>query len=136
MKLRMGFVSNSSSSSFIIKNVNNDEVAIYNKRTKEWECWTAHNILEWVKSMIKREQKRNGEEITERFLNSLENELHIDTIENVKDKLNLPYWYAGYQISYPSNWVLYDTTDNFISYEMADKIVKKFGIKTYETHMG
>jgi len=136
MKLRMGFVSNSSSSSFIIKNVNNDEVAIYNKHTKEWECWTAHDILEWVKSMIKREQKRNGEEITERFLNSLENELHIDTIENAKDKLNLPYWYAGYQISYPSNWVLYDTTDNFISYEMADKIVKKFGIKTYETHMG
>lgn len=136
MKIRNGFVSNSSSSSFIIKNVNNEEVAVYNKRTKEWECWTAHDILEWVKSMMKRERKRNGDEITERFLNSLENELHIDTIENVKDKLNLPYWYAGCQIGYPSNWVLYDTTDNFISYELAEKIVKKFDIGTYETHMG
>ena len=31
-----------------------EEVVIYNKRTKEWECWTVHDILEWVKSMMER----------------------------------------------------------------------------------
>ena len=133
MKIRQGFVSNSSSSSFIITNVNNNEVTVYNKREKDFEVWTAQDILDWVKSMIKRECKRNNENISDA---SIDKWIKIDTVSNVKEKLNLSYWYAGYQIQDDENLVLYDTVDNFISDELSDKICKKFDIKYYHPHMG
>lgn len=133
MKIRQGFVSNSSSSSFIIRNVNNNELAVYNKSDKEWYVWTAQDVLDWVKSMIKREYKRQNSTISEENLNEC---VKLDTVEHVKEKLDLPYWYAGCKLVNKDAWVLYDTVDNFISYELAKKIIKKFDIGTYDLHMG
>lgn len=133
MKVRNGFVSNSSSSSFIINCDFNDVAVAYNKNYGYHEEWTPNDILNWVKSMVKREYKREGRNLSEDFINE---NIKIGTVKELSEELDLPYWYAGRLLHYDSDFVVYDTCDNLISDEVGKKIAKKFDVRAYEMHMG
>ena len=138
MKIRSGFVSNSSSSSFIIDNIDKDikDVFIKDKDTKEYLCeeWTKDDIIDWITSMIKREGKRNNEEITKEDIK--ENISLYNLSDEVIKEYDLTFWYAGRELQFPEQkWLLYGE-DGYISYELAKKIIKKFNVNSYHLHMG
>lgn len=123
MKIRHGYVSNSSSSSFIISYEEKEE------------------LLNNVKKMMKRYKTKGMDKIEkEEYLNcynsQLDKWLHVDTVGDIKDKLNLPYWHRGCDIAYNDDLVIYDDVDNFIPEEVAKKIIKKYHCKSYNLHMG
>ena len=129
MKIRAGFVSNSSSSSFII-NTFNDKINVDCKNGM-YEEWNKQDVVDWVVSMIKRECKRNNEDLTEDFIRE---NIFVDNLDDVKEKYDLPYWYAGKDLQY-NDWVLYGE-DGFISEELSKKIKKKFDVRACRLHMG
>lgn len=133
MKIRTGFVSNSSSSSFIIDRGCEDAIPIYNKNQGYFEEWTSTDIINWVKSIVKRESKRNNRGMTNDFI---EENIKIGTIKELREELDLEYWYPNRCLSNNTDFVIYDTCDNLISDAVAKKIVNKFGIYNYVTHMG
>lgn len=114
MKVRNGFVSNSSSSSFII--------------SKDYDM---SKVLEYAKSMVYKEKPINDEYIKVATVEDLKRSKHECTDIDIED------WYE-YVIDKFSDCdiVLYDTIDNYISESAAKKIIKKFRVDNYNLHMG
>lgn len=138
MKTRIGFVSNSSSSSFIIPN----------KYTKE-------EIHDFVKAELFRATKRKIEEIKSRgddnFVSNweewiqslyddlkdenLEPNINITTVkEYLENEWDLSEWYNMEEIQ-DDDLILYDVDDNYINW-ISDEIRDKFEVIDYCLHMG
>ena len=161
MKIRNGFVSNSSSSSFIVDSYN-----LYNHKTGE--DYTPEDIFNQVKKMIQRyrdngiknarkeaekevqEYKKIGYDTTiEKQLESILRRYNRFSDENIDEYIKvayvkdensddwLDYWYAKRSLS-DDNIIIMDTVDNFISEKLAKKIIKKYNVddRNYQLHMG
>lgn len=157
MKIRSGFVSNSSSSSFIIS-----DNLVYDKESKTYcEC-NAEDILEMVKYEI-RKYRDNKIKYAKRYLKHFKDEPTAGDISNYRQGVlatysdeeideeiqvlplneaqkvigDLGYWYSGYVLQH-GKYIVFDKSDNFIPEKIARKIVKCFDIPydEYQTHMG
>lgn len=140
-KVRNGFVSNSSSSSFLvhsaelssieyIKEFVFDEMKKYFKEQIEYlqkdiqelgngiNNWRS-NLLNYYIEMLKDE--------------NLDKNLFFGTTEEyMSDIIN---WYKIHDIN-EAEYVIMDIYDNFIPDEVAKKIIDKFYIRDYNLHMG
>ena len=160
MKIRNGFVSNSSSSSFIVEQYDK-----YNRKTGEWETPTAKDIKKdivdmltrWRNNNIKNSRKyykKHYPEISEKELLQMIEE-HKTRISNIytdtaikkcikvtdRGKLSpeeydtMTYWYPRSVID-TADYIVEDTKDNFIPETLAKKIIKKYKVNDYLLHMG
>lgn len=143
MKIRSGFVSNSSSSSFLI--------------TDSWdwktgEDYTKESIFEDVKNMLldyaKKELKKierdktlsdKGRESSKRYYETyytedgIKENVSVGTLKELKD--DVEYWYAPCTLDFVK-FIITDNSDNFIPEKIAKKIIKKYNVDNYNLHMG
>ena len=157
MKIRQGFISNSSSSSFIIS-----DNLVYNNVYNAYDELDAEDILNAVKYEI-RKYRDNKIKYAKRYLKHYKDEPTADDINNYRkgiiarysnenideeiqvlplDKVedvihDLDYWYSK-RVLQLGEYIIFDKSDNFIPEKIARKIVKCFGIPydEYQTHMG
>ena len=59
----------------------------------------------------------------------------LNHIKDVKEKYDLPFWYAGYVLDDENQWVLY-IEDGYIDDRLAEKIRKILDVHSYMLHMG
>lgn len=157
MKVRSGFVSNSSSSSFIIS-----DNLVYVKDGGFYDEYNAEDILEAVKTEIrkyrdnkikyaKRYLKHYKDEPTEGDISdyrkgiqswysdkNIDEEIQVLPLDKAQDIIHdLDYWYSKRVLQH-GKYIIFDKSDNFIPEKIAQKIVKCFGIPydEYQTHMG
>lgn len=157
MKIRSGFVSNSSSSSFIIS-----DNLVYIKDGGFYDEYNAEDILEAVKTEIrkyrdnkikyaKRYLKHYKDEPTESDISdyrkgiqswysdkNIDEEIQVLPLNKAQDIIHdLDYWYSKRVLQH-GKYIIFDKSDNFIPEKIAQKIVKCFGIPydEYQTHMG
>ena len=161
MKLRTGFVSNSSSSSFIISNN-----LVYNNVYNTYDELDAEDILNAVKYEIRKYRdnkikyakrylkhylKHYKDEPTEGDINdyrkgimtrysdkNIDEEIQVLTLDKAQDVIrDLDYWYSKRVLQH-GKYIILDKSDNFIPEKIAQKIIKCFGIPydEYQTHMG
>lgn len=151
MKIRNGFVSNSSSSSFIIPK-GNDTEKILEYAKQESEKVFLKRASDNVEYYLTKERHNFGYNrriedakralnFYEHCINHLNTNIHIATVENLMDEdfeegFYIPDWYDDYEKFDKDDIVLYDTYDNLISEEAGRKIIKKFKAKDYNLHMG
>lgn len=151
MKIRNGFVSNSSSSSFIIPK-GNDTGNILEYAKKESEKVFLKRASDDVRYYLTKEHHNFGYnrriEDAKRTLNfnehridSLDADIRITTVAKLMDEdfeegFYIPDWYDNYEKFDKDDIVLYDIYDNVIPEEAGQKIVKKFKTKDYNLHMG
>ena len=146
MKIRNGFISNSSSSSFIIAQ---------NGR------YTPENVKERVVEVLKQIQKSRIKNIrreaqdapnTEEYVKMLKNYYNRNTyaadevnkwltvqyikVAKVEHEVDLNYWFAGKDLE-DDNIIVYDNCSNYIPSYAVKRIVKEFGIadSCYQVHM-
>lgn len=155
MKIRKGFVSNSSSSSFIIDSkYSKDEILSFAKQiTRETaidktlqdvdyilkDNATKYNYASepWAERQVRaiRDIISLGSKYDDRYLNS---NIRISTVDKLKTEehpdINLDEWYNTDLNA--EDYVLYDTYDNFIPDGACEKIINKFKCTVYNTHMG
>ena len=162
MKVRNGFVSNSSSSSFIIDNMLEDENGAYRDLYKEdkkeggyyADRWTVDDIKAWVKLQIKKDlekeysRAKNGLDSgdyseydcnrikadLEYFDEHADEEIYMEPTEHCTST-DFNYWYPGY-LKASWNYILGCKSDNFIPDRVCKKIIKKFDVYHYDLHMG
>lgn len=157
MKIRSGFVSNSSSSSFIISNN-----LVYVKDGGFYDEYNTEDILNSVKDEIrkyrdnkikyaKRYLKHYKDEPTEGDISdyrkgimtrysdkNIDEEIQVLPLDKAQDVIrDLDYWYSKRVLQH-GKYIIFDKSDNFIPEKIAQKIVKYFGIPydEYQTHMG
>ena len=157
MKVRSGFVSNSSSSSFIIS-----DNLVYVKDGGFYDEYNAEDILEAVKTEIrkyrdnkikyaKRYLKHYKDEPTEGDISdyrkgiqswysdkNIDEEIQVLPLDKAQDIIHdLDYWYSKRVLQH-GKYIIFDKSDNFIPGKIAQKIVKCFDIPydEYQTHMG
>lgn len=161
MKIRQGFVSNSSSSSFIIS-----DNLVYNKVDNTYDELDAEDILDAVKYEI-RKYRDNKIKYAKRYLKrysscfkndptasdigvyrkgiqswysdkNIDEEIQVLPLDKAQDIIrDLDYWYSKRVLQH-GKYIIFDKSDNFIPEKIARKIVKTFGIPydEYQTHMG
>lgn len=137
MKKRMGFVSNSSSSSFIIsKEYNPEEIKAFvrknliaktEKKIKEVEAKGDDNIFCNWKEYIERLKEDISDE-------NLDYNINVCTVKEFSDEWDLTEWYDLDGIP-EDDLVLYDNDDNVINW-ISDEIIEKYNVKEYCLHMG
>lgn len=156
MKIRNGFVSNSSSSSFIITNDH-----VYNEKSKEWKVFRMQDFLDdvknecrkykenqvkyakravqmWNKNPSKEQVQQHRDYMLDKFSEeNLDKFIKIFPMHMAKDYLDMDYWYSGSAQSC-GLYVVCDTTDNYIPEKVLYKLFKKYNIPEYRycTHMG
>lgn len=157
MKIRNGFVSNSSSSSFIIS-----DNLVYNNVYNAYDELDAEDILEAVKTEI-RKYRDNKIKYAKRYLKhykdeptagdisdyrknvmtkysdeNIDEEIQVLPLDKAQDVIrDLDYWYSKRVLRY-GKYIIFDKSDNFIPDKIAQKIIKCFDIPydEYQTHMG
>lgn len=157
MKIRSSFVSNSSSSSFIVSNN-----VVYDNVDKTYYEYDAEDILETVKDEV-RKYRDNQIKYAKRYLKhykdeptageisdyrkgvqaqysdeNIDEEIHVLPPDKAQDIIgDLDYWYSKRVLRH-GRYIIFDKSDNFIPEKVARKIVKIFGIPydEYQTHMG
>lgn len=157
MKIRSSFVSNSSSSSFIIS-----DNLVYNKVYNAYDELDAEDILNAVKYEI-RKYRDNKTKYAKRYLKhykdeptegdisdyrkgimtrysdkNIDEEIQVLPLDKAQDVIrDLDYWYSKRVLQH-GKYIIFDKSDNFIPEKIAQKIVKYFGIPydEYQTHMG
>lgn len=137
MKKRMGFVSNSSSSSFIISKeykpeeikafVRKNLIAKTEKKIKEVEAKGDDNIFCNWKEYIERLKEDISDE-------NLDYNINVCTVKEFSDEWDLTEWYDLDGIP-EDDLVLYDNDDNVINW-ISDEIIEKYNVKEYCLHMG
>lgn len=162
MKVRNGFVSNSSSSSFIIESYD-----LYKKNMTG--KYTPEEIFEQVKKMIKKycdngikNARKEAEKLCEQYKKwgygnsnideceeniirryerlseeNVEKYIEVQYVKDANQDNWLAYWYAGKDLD-NDNIVIMDNVDNFISEKLAKKIIKKYNVdkERFCLHMG
>ena len=130
MKIRQGFVSNSSSSSFIIRWTNMYEFTDDNGKIDKGA------IKQWVIDRILTSAKNNPpakdsgwEKIWTQ--EELEKYIVVGTVADLYKELE--YWYAPCFLDSKSDIVIYGKIDNVIPYEVCQKIMKKFFLVEFAT---
>lgn len=157
MKFRQSFVSNSSSSSFIIS-----DNLVYNNVYNTYDELDAEDILNAVKYEI-RKYRDNKIKYAKRYLKhykdeptagdisdyrkgimarysdkNIDEEIQVLPLDKAQDVIhNLDYWYSKRVLQY-GQYIIFDKSDNFIPEKIAQKIIKTFDIPydEYQTHMG
>lgn len=132
MKIRNGFVSNSSSSSFIISNKYDKEEVI--KFVKKVLIRTTEKKIEEVNkerifSNWEEYIENLRQDITDEILNQ---EINVDFVKDID--WDLSEWHDMSEIN-ENDLVLYDNSDNYINW-ITEEILDKFDVKSYCTHMG
>lgn len=156
MKIRIGFVSNSSSSSFIITNDH-----VYNEKSKDWKVFRMQDFLDdvknecrkykenqvkyakravqrWNKNPSKEQVQQHRDYMLDKFSEeNLDKFIKIFPMHMAKDYLDMDYWYSG-SAQNCGLYVVCDTTDNYIPEKVLYKLFKKYNIPEYRycTHMG
>jgi len=146
MKLRNGFVSNSSSSSFIIDDkFSKEEILSFVKglligRGSE-RLW---NLSQKKPSLClpSREYEEKAKVWKEEY-NRIQSDYTKETLDKVvavkklsewdEDDFDLTEYYNLDKIN-PSSWVLYDTDSNYLNWS-TDEIIEYFNCKNYCEHM-
>lgn len=149
MKIRQGFVSNSSSSSFIISSeYDKDTVLQYAKEQARYAA--IERFIADAKYILKDKDNHYGtwEErqlyvlkklvyLGDRYDDPRLCSIDITTVGELKNKECPPFcideWYSNLK---DTDLVLFDYSDNFIPEEACEKIIKKFKCENYNTHMG
>lgn len=152
MKIRNGYVSNSSSSSFIISGENNPKSVLEYARRQTYKAevnavvdWTLFN--DYSSRPIKDRVKHAHESLNAIARDYNEKELgkniKITTVgemkrsNNQKSDFDIEEWYEGTIDKFAdTDLVLYDTYDNYIPERACNKIIKKYKPIDYNTHMG
>ena len=129
MKIRSGFVSNSSSSSFILPNdINVEEVKEFCRKT----------LIEETEKQIKKVEKThlpsNWEEYIDRLKNdikpeNLERNINIEKVKDIEWDLN--EWFSELN---PNDYVLFDEDDNYLNW-INEQLIEKYNIENYVLHM-
>ena len=130
MKIRKGFISNSSSSSFILpKDIDINEVKEFCKNT----------LIKETEKVIKKVEKThlpsNWEEYSARLREDIkpENLERNINIKKVKDiEWDLSEWYRELN---PEDYVLFDEDDNYLNW-IDSQLIRKYHIERYVLHMG
>ena len=137
MKIRSSFVSNSSSSSFIInKKFIKEEIKQFVKaqlikktleriseveKEKETYCDNWEEYIEFLKKDISDE--------------NIDYNINITTVQEYLDNgWDLSEWYDLDKLDL-SDWILHDIDDNFINW-CSDEIISNFNVDAYCLHMG
>ena len=135
MKIRNSFISNSSSSSFILPFATDKDVVI--SFCKEELKKDFENRIEYLKKH-KNKCYSNWEEVIERYqedILNLDKTIQISTIkEYINDEWDLSEYYDISNFCIDKDLILYDIDDNILN-AITEKINDKFKVLAYCEHM-
>ena len=157
MKIRNGFISNSSSSSFIISGENNPALILEYAKKQTYKA-EVNAIVDWtlfddysrysdksrpIKDRIKHAHESLNAIARDYNEKELEKNIKITTVgemkrsNNQKSDFDIEEWYKGTIDKFAdTDLVLYDIYDNYIPEGACNKIIKKYKPIDYNTHMG
>ena len=157
MKIRNGFISNSSSSSFIISGKYDAEKILKFAKEQSYKS-EIKSVVDYTlfdryskynkKSRPIEERIKHAKESLDRIAceyneKELDENIKITTVGEMKRSNNsnsdfdIEDWYENTISNFAdTDLVLYDLYDNYIPYDAGEKIIKKFNPIDYNTHMG
>lgn len=157
MKVRKGFVSNSSSSSFIISGEYDAEKVLKFAKEQTYKAEIKAMVDYALFDNYSRYSKKSrpivkriehAKESLDRIAceyneKELDENIKITTVGEIKRSNNqnsdfdIEDWYENTISNFAdTDLVLYDSYDNYIPYDAGEKIIKKFNPIDYNTHMG